>query len=212
MNKKLINVLSTSFLVMALATGCGVATNDNAVNDRNRNNITPVGYDDRTNFTPLNVTDTNNTTPDANDVSPGTVDETPGADGVTGEQTNNRTPVSGGNTTDFTDVPKSHWAYGDIHAARDLGLLSGTDLKKNTFGFGQATKREEIASILMKAYRAGYMVGNNNNNNGAGANTTGTNNTNTTDVTGTTNNGGTIDTNGTDNTGTNAPNIHPAGS
>ena len=271
-------MLSTSFLVMGLAAGCGVATND-AGNDRNRTNLTPVGYDTRTNFRPLNVTapttddptgatndetttetnngtpgDTNTTgtetdntgndaddnqqtpgngtattpdvdndtpgtndaTPDDNDVEPGKEDETPGADNTTGEKNETQTPVTGGNqAADFSDVPKTNWAHDDIHAARDLGLLSG--IGNNKFGLGQAKKREEIASILMKAYRAGYMVGNNNNNE-TGTNTTGTNNTetnntnttgnNNTDVTGTTNNGGTIDTNGTDNTGLNAPNIN----
>lgn len=56
---------------MGLAAGCGIA-NDQAGNDRNRNNLTPVGYDNRTNFTPLNVATTNDTTDNDNTDTTGT--------------------------------------------------------------------------------------------------------------------------------------------
>ncbi|WP_458412621.1 S-layer homology domain-containing protein [Schinkia sp. CFF1] len=305
MNKKLINVLSTSFIVMGLATGCGVATND-AGNDRNRNNVTPVGYDNRTNFTPLNVadttpaddgvditspdpalnqnesadgdgtpaasdndtdnagagtnngttnngtttgdtttgndtvgnngTDTNDTTtPNTNGTTGGndtntdndTTNNNEGTTGTnnnqtnTGDQTLTQTPTLGGNITPFSDVPKNSGYYNDIHDARKLGLLNGTDTNKNTFGYNHNVTREQIASILMKAYRAGYIAEkittNDNDTNTTNDTNTNTNNNNTGTVgtdtndnnnTGTTNNTTGTDTNGTDNTGTNAPDVN----
>lgn len=246
---------------MGLAAGCGVANNE-AGNDRDRNNLTPVGYDNNTRYSPLNVADptdpaetpgtdnnavtddgtnagTNDVTDDGTDdggeYSPdpalnqdeandgdgdetdadnadnsdnndaadnGTdtdtdtdanpeVDNTPGTETETGEKTETKTPALGGNATKFADVPDNNPYVNDIHAARDLGLLNGVG--NNKFGLGSNLTREQMASILMKAYRAGYISGITNNDNTE--NNTGTNN-----ETGTNNNTGTdnTDTNNTD--------------
>ncbi|EKN63086.1 S-layer homology domain-containing protein [Schinkia azotoformans] len=211
MNKKLINVLSTSFLIMGLATGCGMANNE-AGNDRGRTNLTPVGYDNNTRYAPLNVTDTvetpnvnnggtvgannngdgaspdpalnpnenadgdgdgtdtNNDTPGTGtvtdpgvDTTPGTNDETPATDGETGEKTETQTPGENqANKNRFADVPENNPYSNDIHAARDLGLMNGVGNDK--FGLGTTLTREQMASIMMKAVRQGYLNVDNTNN------------------------------------------------
>ncbi len=256
---------------MGLAAGCGVANNE-AGNDRN--NLTPVGYDNNTRYAPLYVTDPTETPVDDNnagindgtkeyspdpalnqdeandgdgdetDTNTGTDngtngtpsetttdngttntgtdtnnnEETPGTDTNTenntgtdndtpnpeaNERTETQTPTLGGNVTIFSDVPKDSGYYNDIHEARKLNLMNGTDLEKNLFGYKQAITREQMASILMKAYRAGYISGittNDKTENNTSTNNTGTNNTETNnETTGTNNNTGTNNTNNTNN-------------
>lgn len=199
---------------MGLATGCGVANNE-AGNDRNRNNLTPVGYDNTTGFTPLNVADTVETPIDNNGVtnnngdgvSPdpalnpnenadgdgdGTDTNNDGTNDGTnnGTDTNNDTDTDTGNVTDdnetpgtddetpgtddetpgenqanknkFADVPENNPYSNDIHAARELGLMNGVGNDK--FGLGTTLTREQMASIMMKAVRQGYLNVNNTNN------------------------------------------------
>lgn len=101
---------------MGLAAGCGVA-NDEAGTDRDRNNLTPVGYDNNTNFRPLNVVDDNTVldpdpplNPDEGADGDGTdTDTTPGDDDTTGNDDtttptdNDETPNTENDTTPGVD-------------------------------------------------------------------------------------------------------------
>lgn len=57
-------------------------------------------------------------------------------------------PVSAANYPDFTDVPKDHWAYKDVHQLRDLKITYGKG--DNQFGFGQTISRGEFLTFLVR--------------------------------------------------------------
>lgn len=63
-------------------------------------------------------------------------------------------------TPTFTDVPASNWAFPYIEAAFTAGLINGTS--KNIFGVGQICTREQLATIITRAY--GYKTDDLNNN------------------------------------------------
>lgn len=55
-----------------------------------------------------------------------------------------------GLTANFTDVPKSHWAYAEIAAAQNAGIISGFPGGK--FNPNEYVTRGQMASMLVKAY------------------------------------------------------------
>lgn len=48
----------------------------------------------------------------------------------------------------FADVPKEHWAYGDIHAFREKNITQG--LGNNQFGLGKTITRGEFTTFLAR--------------------------------------------------------------
>ncbi|WP_233530902.1 S-layer homology domain-containing protein [Paenibacillus alkalitolerans] len=51
----------------------------------------------------------------------------------------------------FSDVPKSSWYYGQVHAAVNLGIVTGTS--PNTFEPGKSITRQEAAALLARALK-----------------------------------------------------------
>lgn len=53
--------------------------------------------------------------------------------------------------TEFTDVPKSHWAYSDIHYLRDIGVING--VTEDSYNPDATVTREQFLKILMEAFK-----------------------------------------------------------
>ena len=66
-----------------------------------------------------------------------------------GNKEEKKEPVTAG--TEFTDVPKTHWAYSDIHYLRDIGVING--VTEDSYNPDATVTREQFLKILMEAFK-----------------------------------------------------------
>ena len=59
-------------------------------------------------------------------------------------------PAAAAPAGDFTDIPESHWAYADIHQARQYGLFNGKSTTE--FGLGGSLSRADFAVLLCRMF------------------------------------------------------------
>lgn len=65
-----------------------------------------------------------------------------------GNKEEKKEPATAG--TEFTDVPKTHWAYSDIHYLRDIGVING--VTEDCYNPDATVTREQFLKILMEAF------------------------------------------------------------
>ncbi len=56
----------------------------------------------------------------------------------------------------FTDVPKTHWAYGDISLAASLGIVTG--YPDGTFKPEQAATRAEVTVVALRTLGRAIII------------------------------------------------------
>lgn len=55
--------------------------------------------------------------------------------------------------TDFTDVPSDHWAAGEIHYLRNIGVINGTT--ETTYSPDASVTREQFLKLIIEAFKIG---------------------------------------------------------
>lgn len=55
--------------------------------------------------------------------------------------------------TDFTDVPSDHWAAGEIHYLRNIGVINGTT--ETTYSPNASVTREQFLKLIIEAFKLG---------------------------------------------------------